>query len=45
MTRSMSSNQERTAFETEQIKPLLEEAKVKLGGSLPYIEVGEANLH
>ena len=42
---SMPSDRERTTFESEQIEPLLEEAKAKRGGSLPNVEVGEANLH
>jgi hypothetical protein len=40
----MSSDQQRITFETEQIEPLLEEAKAKQGGSLPDVDIGEANL-
>jgi hypothetical protein len=41
----MHSDQQRTAFETKRIEPLLEEAKAKQGGSLPDVEVGRATLH
>ena len=45
MTRSISSGQQSTTFDTKPIEPLLEEARAKQGGSLPDVEAGEAYHH
>ena len=44
-TRSFSSGQQRTTFDTKQIESLLEQARAKQGGRLPEIDAGEAYHH